>query len=179
MIIEQGKLQGTRVLTLDRKSDDRGFFARTFCERELLEKGVEFPVRQCNVSYNEKRGTLRGMHYQAPPHEESKIVWCLSGRVFDVVVDLRHDSPSFGEYMALELSAENGKMLYIPKGFAHGFLTLEDQTALFYWMSEFYQPGAERGLRYNDPALDLEWPFEPVVISDRDQTYADFKKELV
>jgi dTDP-4-dehydrorhamnose 3,5-epimerase len=129
---------------------------------------------QCNVSFNKEKGTMRGMHYQASPFEEAKLVRCTMGAVYDAIIDLRGDSPTFKQWVAAELSAENRHMFYIPEGFAHGFLTLQDSTEIFYQMSEFYVPGSARGVRWNDPAFGIQWPIEVAVVSERDQTYPDF-----
>jgi dTDP-4-dehydrorhamnose 3,5-epimerase len=165
---------GVLVVDIDRHEDERGFFARTWCRHEFEAQGASGSVVQCSVSHNPVRGTLRGLHYQAAPHGEAKLVRCVSGAIFDVVVDLREDSPTFLQHVALVLSGDNHRALYIPEYCAHGFLTLEDKTEVFYQMSAHYEPSAARGLRWNDPLLSIDWP-EPVrVISERDRTYADF-----
>jgi len=159
---------------VEKHEDERGFFARAFCQKEFSELGLEPRFVQCNISYNKKKGTLKGMHYQAHPHEEAKLVRCSSGAIYDVVIDLRKDSSTFKEYFSIELAADSYTMLYVPKGFAHGFITLADDTEVFYQMSEFYEPTAARGLRWNDPAFGINWPIDVSSISEKDKTYSDF-----
>lgn len=161
-------------MDLQKLEDERGFFARSFCEREFKNHGLNPKVVQCNVSFNARRGTLRGMHYQVKPFEEAKLVRCTMGSIYDVIVDLRPDSPTFKASFGLLLTSLNRQALYVPEGFAHGFLTLEDNTEVFYQMSEFYTPEAARGFRYDDPMFRIAWPQEVEVISDRDRTYPDF-----
>jgi dTDP-4-dehydrorhamnose 3,5-epimerase len=167
-------LPGAFLIALDRHDDERGSFARTFCEREFEAHGLPTRFPQCNLSHNRVRGTLRGMHYQAAPHREAKLVRCTTGAIHDVIVDLREASPTRLRWAGFDLSAEDGTALYIPPGFAHGFLTLEDATDVFYQMGEFYVPDAARGFRWNDPAFSIEWPFPPVTMSDKDGAYPDF-----
>ncbi|MGB5890302.1 MAG: dTDP-4-dehydrorhamnose 3,5-epimerase [Thermoanaerobaculia bacterium] len=174
MIFLETPLAGAFVIDIEPHEDERGFFARTFCQEEFEAHGLNAPVVQSSVSFNRQRGTLRGMHFQAPPHEESKVVRCTAGAIYDVIVDLRPLSPTFVQWHAVTLSAENRTMFYIPGGFAHGFLTLEDNTEVLYQMSEFYYPDSARGVRWDDPAFGIEWPVEPTAISDRDQSYPDF-----
>ena len=162
-------LGGAFLIEPDRLEDERGFFARTFCVEEFAARGLNTTVAQCNVSYNRRRGTLRGLHYQAPPHEEAKLVRCTAGAAFHVVVDIRPGSPTFRRWHAVELSARNRNMLYIPEGFAHGFQTLDDHTELAYLMSKAYVPQAARGIRWDDPDLAIQWPSAAgLVISPRD-----------
>jgi dTDP-4-dehydrorhamnose 3,5-epimerase len=152
--------------------DERGFFARTWCQREFETHGLESRLVQCSISFNAREGTLRGLHYQAPPHEEVKLVRCTSGAIFDVIVDLRPPSPTFGHHYSVVLSSSNRLALYVPRGFAHGFQTLEDNTEVAYQMSEFFHPESARGLRWNDPALRISWP--PTarrIITERDKNY--------
>jgi dTDP-4-dehydrorhamnose 3,5-epimerase len=170
------QVAGAWVVEPERLEDARGFFARTFCRREFLERGLEPTLVQCSVSFNRRRGTLRGMHYQAPPHEEGKLVRCTAGAVWDVVLDLRPDSPSYLEHAALRLDADNRLSIYIPPGVAHGFLTLADSTELSYQMSVEYHGEAARGVRWNDPAFGIDWPAEPTAISERDAGYPDFQR---
>lgn len=181
MIFKETRLKGAYEIDLELHSDERGFFARSYCWREFEARGLNRRVVQCNVSYNRKRGTLRGMHYQEAPYEEAKLIRCLRGALYDVIIDLRPDSPTFRQWAAVELRAEPGKptrMVHVPEGFAHGFQTLEDDTEVFYQMSEFYTPPAAKGFRWNDPAFAVDWP-EPVrVISDRDRSYPDFTGTL-
>jgi dTDP-4-dehydrorhamnose 3,5-epimerase len=169
------ELQGACVIDLEPIEDARGFFARAWDERELAEEGLETRIAQCNVSYNSRKGTLRGMHLQRPPYEEVKLIRCPRGSLFDVIIDLRPESASYKQWMGVELSADNRRMLYVPRGFAHGFQTLEDDTETFYMVSESYVPGAEAGVRWDDPAFGIEWPLgEPNVISDKDRSWPDF-----
>ncbi len=157
-----------KIISLEKRGDERGFFARTFCQREMATQQLVDTFVQINSSYSSTRGTLRGLHFQLPPFREVKIVRCLRGSVFDVIVDIRPDSSRFGQHYAMELTADNSLMLYVPHGFAHGFLTLEDHCELQYLVSEFYHPEAERGLQWNDPELNIPWPFSPRVVSPRD-----------
>lgn len=174
MIFTELKLPGAFAIDLERKEDDRGFFARTFCREEFEAHGLDPNVVQCNVSFNKRKGTLRGMHYQTAPYEESKLVRCTAGKVFDVIIDLRHSSPSFKKYATIELTAENRKMLYIPEGFAHGFQTLEDNTEVFYQMSREYARDHACGVRWDDPAFGIAWPLDERIIIERDRHYPDF-----
>jgi dTDP-4-dehydrorhamnose 3,5-epimerase len=169
------KLRGAFILDPIRLEDERGFFARSWCQKEARAYGLTPNWVQCNISFNKKRGTLRGMHYQAPPCAEAKLVRCTMGAIYDVIIDLRVQSPSYKQWTAVELSAENRRMLYIPEGFAHGFLTLGDNAEVFYQMSEFYAPSYARGIRWDDPAFAIQWPFAPEVISGQDQSYARFE----
>ncbi len=174
MIFRELEIAGAYVLGTERHEDERGFFARTFCRREFEDLGLEAAVAQCNVSFNHRRGTVRGMHYQASPSEEVKLVRCTRGSIWDVILDLRPDSASFKRHVAVELDAESRKSLYIPAGVAHGFQTLVDGAEVFYQMSEFYDPSAARGVRWNDPAFSISWPEEITAISERDLAFADF-----
>lgn len=167
------QLEGVFVIQQERHADERGFFARTWCARELQERGLEPGLAQCSVSFNHRRGTLRGLHYQAPPFAEVKLVRCTRGALFDVAVDLRPDSASFGRWVGVELTADDGQSLYIPRGFAHGFLTLEDSTEIFYSISAPYSPEAARGVRWNDPLFGIAWPRPVEVIAPRDHGYPD------
>ena len=175
MIFKETNLKGAFLIELDKLQDERGFFARSYCQREFEEHGLNPRVVQCNVSYNIKKGTMRGMHYQVPPYEEAKLVRCIKGAIYDVIIDLRPDSQTYMKHYGVQLDSENRSMLFVPEGFAHGFLTLEDNTEVFYQMSEFYAPGSARGFRWNDPAFGIEWPMEIKVISERDRTYPDFE----
>jgi dTDP-4-dehydrorhamnose 3,5-epimerase len=169
------ELDGAYIIELEKIQDNRGFFARTWCQKELDEHGLAAKVAQANVSYNATAGTLRGMHYQVAPYEETKLIRCTRGSLYDVIVDLRPDSPTYKKWLGVELTADNYKMLYVPAQFAHGFITLEDNTEAIYFVSEFYTPGAEGGLRWNDPAFAIDWPREPAVISDKDANWPDYK----
>lgn len=169
-------LKGSWLIQLEPITDDRGSFMRTFCEKELQNRGISFSVSQCNLSYNFKKGTLRGLHYQSSPHQEAKIVWCQSGVVHDVIVDLRKDSPTYLKSVSFELSSERNQVLYIPQDFAHGFLTLTSEASLFYWMSAPYEKKSSRGIRWNDPSLSISWPkIDSLIISEQDKNFPDFK----
>ena len=170
----EAKLKGAFIIELVKIEDTRGFFARSFCMREFEAHGIEANFVQCNISFNKKRGTLRGMHHQVAPHEESKLVRCTMGAVYDVIIDLRPNSETFKQWISVELTCENGRMVYIPKGCSHGFLTLKDNTEVFYHMSEFYAPEYSRGVRWNDPAFAIQWPTEVRCLSKRDQQFPDF-----
>lgn len=174
MIFTATTLAGTYVVEPERLEDARGFFARTWCQREFEEHGLNPRLVQCSMSFNAKKGTLRGMHYQAAPYAEAKLVRCTMGAIYDIVIDLRAHSPTYTEHLGVVLSAENRKMLYVPEGFAHGFQTLEENTEVSYQMSEFYAPGYGRGVRWNDPAFGIAWPADERTIIDRDQSYPDF-----
>lgn len=174
MIFSETCLTGAYIIDVERRYDERGFFARTWCKKEFAARGLETNIAQCNLSYNEKRGTLRGMHYQSAPHAEVKLVSCIAGAIYDVMIDLRQASPTFKSWYAAELTAENRRMLYIPEGFAHGFLTLEDNSAVVYQMSEFYHEECAEGIRWNDPGIAIDWPFSPAVIAIKDTMYSDY-----
>jgi len=165
------KLKGAYVIEIEPISDDRGFFARSWCQQEFRNCGLNPNLVQCNISFNLKKGTLRGMHYQAKPHEEAKLVRCTKGAIYDVIIDIRPDSFTFKKWIAVELSSENHKMLYIPEGFAHGFQTLEDNTEVFYQMSEFYHPVGARGICWDDPEFQIKWQLTSKIISERDLSY--------
>jgi dTDP-4-dehydrorhamnose 3,5-epimerase len=168
-------LAGVFVVEPERHEDERGFFARTWCQREFGEQGLATRVVQCSISYNRQRGTLRGMHYQAPPFAEDKLVRVTRGRIFDVAVDLRPDSDTFLGWFGVELTDENRVGLFIPRGFAHGFLTLADESEVFYQMSEFYSPEHGRGIRWDEARVNIAWPEAVRVIAERDRTYADLQ----
>jgi dTDP-4-dehydrorhamnose 3,5-epimerase len=174
MIFRETTIEGMWVVEPERHEDERGFFARTWDADEFAERGLDARLVQCSLSYNRRRGTLRGMHYQAPPHEEAKLVRCTAGAIFDVAIDLRPRSETFCSWAGVELSAENRLALYVPKGCAHGFLTLTDCAEVVYQMSEVYSPEAARGVRFDDPAFGIEWPGHVVVVNERDRTYPDF-----
>jgi dTDP-4-dehydrorhamnose 3,5-epimerase len=174
MKFQETKLAGVFEIHLDPLADERGFFARSWCQREFENHGLNARLVQCNVSFNLAQATLRGLHYQAPPFAEAKLVRCTSGAIYDVAVDLRTHSTSFGQWLGVNLSAANRTMLFIPEGLAHGFLTLQPDTEVFYQMSEFYDPTSARGIRWNDPAFNIEWPREAQVISERDRNYPNF-----
>jgi dTDP-4-dehydrorhamnose 3,5-epimerase len=174
MIFTETKLPGAFLIELETVADERGSFARIFCRKEFEARSLNPNIVQCSISSNLKKGTLRGMHYQARPFEEVKLVRCTRGAIYDVIIDLRPESSTFKQWVAVELSAANHHMLYIPEGFAHGFLTLEDDCEVFYQMSEFYHPECARGVRWDDPAFAIEWPEGDRIISLRDQQLADF-----
>ena len=171
MIFTEVKVRGAYIVEIEQLVDERGFFARTWCLRELREQGLDSNLVQCSISFNHKRGTLRGMHIQLPPHAETKLVRCTQGAIYDVILDLRRDSPSYMQWHGEELTAENRKALYVPKGCAHGFITLADNTEVLYQISDFYALEFARGLRWNDPQFSIVWPAEVTVISERDQNY--------
>lgn len=169
MIFTPLELDGAYVIDLEPNTDERGFFARAFCEDEVRAHHLETHVAQCNISFNDKRGTLRGLHYQAAPHEETKIVRVTRGAIWDAIVDLRRDSRTYKKWLAVELSEDNRRMLYVPRGFAHGFITLTDGAEVFYMMGNPFVPGAARGVAWNDPQFSIEWPMQPLVMSEADR----------
>ena len=177
MKFQETRLHGVFEIHLEPILDERGFFARSWCQKEFEAHGLISRVSQCNVSFNVRRGTLRGIHYQAEPCSETKLIRCTRGAICDVVVDLRPESPTFRQWTALVLTSVNRHMMYVPEGCGHGFITMEDETEVFYQMSEFYNPQAARGVRWNDPAFEIDWPGEVNVISERDRTYPDFDKK--
>jgi dTDP-4-dehydrorhamnose 3,5-epimerase len=177
MIFTATRLPGGFVVDLERLEDERGFFARSWCRQAFEERGLAPRLMQCSVSFNKTRGTLRGMHYQAKPYAEAKLVRCTRGAVYDVIIDLRSDSPAYLQWDAVELTEENHRMVYVPEGCAHGFQTLVDGTEVFYQMSEVYRPEYARGVRWNDPAFAIHWPEAERIISARDDTYPDFVPE--
>ena len=174
MIFEETKLPGAFIIRLEKREDERGFFARSWCQNEFEEHGLASHIVQANVSFNKQRGTLRGMHWQVSPHAETKLVRCTTGAIYDVAVDLRPDSPTYKQWIGVELTARNYTMLYVPEQFAHGFQTLEDNAEVTYQVSASYAPGAERGARYNDPAFGIQWPLDARVISEKDRNWPDF-----
>ncbi|HEV3136442.1 MAG TPA: dTDP-4-dehydrorhamnose 3,5-epimerase [Pirellulales bacterium] len=174
MKLTETPLAGAFVVAIEQHRDDRGFFGRSFCVDEFQGAGIPMTIAQCNVSFNHRRGTLRGMHFQIPPNAEAKLVRCTRGAIYDVIVDLRPKSPTYTRHFGVELTAANHRSLYVPPGFAHGFQTLEDDAEVFYQMSEAYSPAHARGLRWNDPALGIQWPLAATVISKKDETYDDF-----
>jgi dTDP-4-dehydrorhamnose 3,5-epimerase len=174
VIYEETPLAGAFVIDLEKRGDDRGFFARLACAREFAEHGLTGRFVQVNDSVSAKRGTLRGLHYQLPPSAEVKLIRCIRGALRDVILDLRSRSSTFGKAFATNLTAENRKMVYVPEGFAHGFITLEDDTEAVYFVSAEYDAERERGIRWNDPAFDIPWSFDPIVVSDKDGKHPDF-----
>jgi dTDP-4-dehydrorhamnose 3,5-epimerase len=167
-------LQGSFVIEPEPIADERGFFARTFCREEFSTQGLSPELLQCNISFNTHKGTLRGMHYQTQPRQEVKLVRCTMGSIFDVIIDLRRDSATFRQWASVELTAGNRKSVYIPEGFAHGFLTLTDNCEVFYQMSEYFHSECFSGVRWNDPAFSIQWPGDVSIISDRDRNLPDF-----
>jgi dTDP-4-dehydrorhamnose 3,5-epimerase len=176
MIFTETRLPGAYIIALEPRKDERGFFARSFCRNEFEQRGLNSYVAQSNISFNFKRGILRGMHYQIAPHSEAKLVTCVAGSIYDVLIDLRKDSPTYCQWLAIELSARDRSMLYVPEGFAHGFQTLEDDTTVFYQMFNFYEPAASRGVRWDDPAFAIQWPAAPQFMSPRDSVFPDFER---
>ncbi|MDV2990608.1 MAG: dTDP-4-dehydrorhamnose 3,5-epimerase [Chroococcidiopsis sp. SAG 2025] len=168
MLFTETALQGAYIIDIEPKEDSRGFFARTFCDREFAALGLEITNVQCSIAFNHKKGTLRGMHYQAAPATEAKLVRCTQGAIYDCIVDLRLDSPTYLSHICVELTADNHRALYIPEMFAHGYQTLDDNTEIAYQMNKSYTPGYERGLRYNDPILDIQWQLPVSEISRKD-----------
>ena len=176
MIFTETSLPGVYLIDIEPVEDSRGFFARGWCRKEFEEHGLDAAISQVNMSFNPDAGTLRGLHYQQEPNAEAKTVRCVRGAVFDVAVDMRESSPNYLQWIGHELSAENHESLYIPKGFAHGYLTLVPDTELLYSVTEFYAPDAEGGIRYDDPALAIEWPAPVLVISDKDASWPNLKR---
>ncbi len=174
MIFTATPIPGAFLIDLEKRGDDRGFFARAFCEQEFAAHQLETRFVQVNNSLSAQQGTLRGMHYQLAPRAETKLVRCIRGALHDLILDLRPGSPTFGQSFGADLSAANRLMMYVPKGFAHGFITLADDTEAFYFVDEFYAPECERGVRWNDPRFSLSWPLAPVVLSDKDANQRDF-----
>lgn len=174
MIFLPTKLPGAQLIDLEPRADERGFFARSFCEREFAEHGLPVRFPQNNLSRNARSGTLRGMHFQVAPHREAKLVRVVRGAIHDVIVDLRPQSPTHLQWIGVDLSAETARALFVPEGFAHGFVTLTDDVDVFYQMTEFYRPEGARGLRWNDPRIGVQWPVEPTVITPRDAEYPDY-----
>jgi dTDP-4-dehydrorhamnose 3,5-epimerase len=171
VIFTQAPLRGAYLVDVEPSSDQRGFFARSYCADEFAAAGLGQVMRQCSISHNDRKGTLRGLHYQSAPHEEHKLVRCTAGAVFDVIVDIRVSSPTFRQWYGVELTADNHRSLFIPQGFAHGFVTLTDHAEVYYMISAAHAPDAGRGFRWNDPAFAIEWPASPTVVSARDATY--------
>jgi dTDP-4-dehydrorhamnose 3,5-epimerase len=175
MKFTETRLQGALIIEPERLTDERGFFARTWCQREFETHGLNAALVQCNISFNAKRGTLRGMHHQTAPHEEAKLVRCTMGAIYDVIIDLRTESPTYMDWLSVELTSQNRTMLYIPEGFSHGFLTLADDTEVFYQMSEFHAPECAAGIRWNDPQFDITWPEDIHMIAEKDMQFPDFE----
>jgi dTDP-4-dehydrorhamnose 3,5-epimerase len=174
MTFHETKLQGVFEIRIEPLRDERGFFARSWCQTEFKAHGLNPALVQCNISFNGRKGTLRGMHYQLAPYAEAKLIRCTRGAIYDVIVDLRRESPTFKQWVSVVLTAEKRNMAYVPEDCAHGFLTLEDETEVLYQMSQFFSAESARGVRWNDPAFQIAWPHEIAVISERDKNYPDF-----
>jgi dTDP-4-dehydrorhamnose 3,5-epimerase len=177
MIFTETKLSGAFIIDLERREDSRGFFARAFCQHEFEQHGLKSVIAQANVAFNNKKGTLRGMHFQFPPAAETKLVRCTRGAILDIIVDLRPESATYLQHISVELSEDNGRALYVPERFAHGYQVLIEKTETSYQVGEFYTPGAESGLLYNDPRLKLEWPLPVAVISEKDQRWKTLEEQ--
>ncbi|HSQ31808.1 MAG TPA: dTDP-4-dehydrorhamnose 3,5-epimerase [Gemmatimonadaceae bacterium] len=177
MIFVATPLAGAFVVDVEQRADDRGYFARTWCQREFADMGLSHEVVQCNLSHTMRRGTLRGMHWQAAPYGEAKLVRCARGAIWDVIIDLRPDSPTYTRHFGVELTSVSARALFVPEGFAHGFVTLEDETDVLYQMSQFHEPSAARGVRWNDPAFGIAWPISNPLLHPRDAHYPDFVRE--
>lgn len=175
MKFEKTSLKDAYIIDLEKRGDERGFFARTFCADEFKKHGLNTNFVQCNMSYSKDKYTLRGFHYQIDGAEEAKLIRCTKGAILDIIIDIRPDSPSYGQHISVELTEENHRMLYVPEGFAHSFITLVEDIEVFYMVSEFYTPGKERGIRWNDPSFDIEWPTKDPIISEKDSNWPDFK----
>lgn len=175
MFFNETKLKNAFIIELEKLEDERGFFARAWDTKKFEEHGLNSKLTQCNISFNKKKGTLRGMHYQLPPHAEAKLIRCTKGKIFDVIIDLRTNSPTFTKFISVELSDTNHKMIYVPEGFAHGFQTLEDNSEIFYQVTHEYSPNHEGGLRWNDQTFGIKWPIEHKIISEKDCNWKSFK----
>lgn len=175
MKFHETTIDGAWLIEVEPHEDERGYFARTWSVSEFVNRGLSTNITECSISQNSKRGTLRGMHYQVAPHEEVKVVSCIRGRVFDAIIDLRSDSSTYLNKFATNLSLDDGRLLYVPAGVAHGFITLEDDSVVQYQIGGAYEPSAARGVRWNDPRFGIEWPLEPTVMSDRDAAYEDYR----
>jgi len=176
IIFTETKLKGAFIVDPERFEDARGFLARSFSAKEFESRGLNPRIAECNISFSKKRYTVRGMHFQHPPFAQAKLVRCSKGAIYDAIIDLRPESPTFKQWIGEELTAENRRILYVPEGFAHGFQTLADDTEVFYQMTNFYNPGSEGGVRWNDPVFAIDWPAtDGVTINERDQNYPDFK----
>jgi len=179
MLFSETKLQGAFIIEIRKIGDERGFFGRSWCKKEMEEQGLNGSIAQINTSLSKFRGTLRGLHFQVAPYQECKMIRCTKGSIFDIIVDLRPDSTTFLQWFGEELTEENHKALYSPKGFAQGFITLTDNSEITYFTTDFYAPGFDRGVRWNDPQFGIRLPVEPVVISEKDQTWPDFSVDLL
>lgn len=178
MRFQETKLKGAFIIDIDRIEDDRGFFGRSWCKREFEENGLKSDIVQANVSYNRKKGTLRGLHYQLSPYEEAKIIRCTSGAIYDVIVDIRQESETYKQWLGVELTKENLRMVYVPEGCAHGFFTLAHHSSVLYMVTQYYAPGSEAGVLYNDPAFNILWPDKPSVVSIKDRSHKLFDERV-
>jgi dTDP-4-dehydrorhamnose 3,5-epimerase len=174
MLFTETKLNGAFIIEIEKLEDERGFFGRSWCVNEMKDHGINVNALQANISFNKSKGTLRGMHYQLAPYQEAKLVRCSRGSIFDVIIDLRKDSPTFKQWIGVELSQDNCKMLYVPEEFAHGFITLEDNCEVSYLMTEIFVPGAGATIRWNDAMFNIKWPFEPIILSEKDKSQPDY-----
>lgn len=174
MIFKETKLKGAFEIEIKKLEDERGFFGRSWCANEMAEHGLNSVIKQANTSFSITKGTIRGMHFQKSPYQESKLIRCTKGAILDVIIDLRPDSPTFKQWIGVELTESNYKMLYVPEDFAHGFMTLENNSEVTYLVSQFYTPGAEAGIRWNDPDFGINWPLEPTVISEKDRNHPNY-----
>ena len=174
MIFKETTLRNAFLIEIEKREDQRGFFARTWCKREFAANNLNVNLVQANIAVSKKRGMLRGMHYQAAPYEEAKLVRCTTGAIFDVIIDLRPDSSTYKQWVGFELTGESHRMIYVPEGFAHGYQTLTEHAEVFYQVSQVYSPESERGVRYDDPAFGIKWPVEALVISDKDKSWPDY-----
>lgn len=174
MIFTETALKGAFILEVKQLEDERGFFGRIWCKKEMEDHGLNGNVVQANMSYNKKKGTVRGMHFQHSPYAETKLIRCTKGAIYDVIIDLRKDSPTYKQWIGVELTEQNHKMLYVPENFAHGFITLEDDTEVAYQVTQYYTPGAEGGIRWNDPSFNIQWPVPVDLVSDKDKNHPDY-----
>lgn len=179
MIFTETELKGAFIVEIKQLTDDRGFFGRSWCRNEMEAHGLNGNIAQANTSFSKTKGTIRGLHYQKHPYEETKIIRCTKGAIYDVIVDLRKDSPTFMKWIGVELTEDNYRMVYVPENFAHGFITLADNTEVYYLVTSFYTPHAEGGIRYDDPALNIQWPVPVSVVSEKDRLHPDFKLSLI
>ncbi|MDG1279235.1 MAG: dTDP-4-dehydrorhamnose 3,5-epimerase [Algoriphagus sp.] len=174
MIFTETELKGAFILEIKKLEDERGFFGRSWCAKELAAHGLKHDIKQANTSLSLKKGTIRGMHYQNDPFQETKLIRCTRGAIYDVIIDLRKNSPTYKQWVGVELTQDNYKMLYVPEDFAHGFITLEDNCEVSYLVTQFYTPGAEAGIRWDDPEFKIEWPMNPEVISEKDRNHPNY-----
>jgi dTDP-4-dehydrorhamnose 3,5-epimerase len=179
MIFKKTFFKSAYIIEIEKHGDFRGFFGRAWCRKEFADRGLNADLAQTNIGYSRSKGTLRGLHYQAAPYAEAKLLRCVRGSIFDVIIDLRPESSTYMQWLGIELDAESYRMIYIPEGFAHGYLTLEDGTEVMYQVSEYYTPGFERGIRFNDPAFAIRWPEDILFISDKDISWQDYSPDMV